>query len=59
MAGMYMRQNGQVYSIYTAQGILIAQVFTGYDGQYIKDAACLTAIGKALAKRWDIPYKKN
>lgn len=59
MAALYMRQNGQVYSLYTPQGILIAQVFLGQDGQYAKDVLCLNVIGRALAKRWDIPVKKQ
>jgi hypothetical protein len=59
MNGLYIRQNGQVYDIYTANGIWIARVFTGYDGQYAKDVQCMNIIGKALAKRWDIPLKKD
>lgn len=49
-----MRQNGQVYYIYTPQGILIAQLFMGQDGQYARDVQTLTAVGRAMAKRWDI-----
>ena len=52
--GLYLHQQGQVYSIYTPQGILIAQVFMGYDGQYARDVAVLQPITKALAKRWGI-----
>lgn len=51
---LIMRQNGQVYYIYTPQGILIAQLFMGQDGQYAKDVQTLTAVGRAMAKRWDI-----
>lgn len=56
---LIMRQNGQVYSIYTPQGILIAQLFMGYDGQYARDVQALTAVGKAMARRWDISPGKN
>lgn len=56
---LIMRQNGQVYYIYTPQGILIAQLFMGQDGQYARDVQCLTAVGRAMAKRWDIPTGKN
>ena len=33
MNGLVVIQNGQFYSIYTPQGIQIAQVFMGADGQ--------------------------
>lgn len=56
---LIMRQNGQVYYIYTQQGILIAQLFMGQDGQYARDVQCLNAVGRAMAKRWDIPTGKN
>lgn len=48
-----------MYYIYTQQGIQIAQIFTGYDGQYIRDVQCITAIGRALTKRWNIPTNGN
>lgn len=56
---LIMRQDGQVYYIYTPQGILIAQLFMGYDGQYAKDVQTLTAIGRALAKRWGYSTGKS
>lgn len=59
MSGLQLKQVGQMYYIYTPQGILIAQVFLGQDGQYFKDVPCINAIGRALAKRWDIPVKKQ
>lgn len=58
MNGLQLKQVGQMYYIYTPQGILIAQVFLGQDGQYAKDVLCLNVIGRALAKRWGIPAKK-
>lgn len=58
MSGLQLKQVGQMYYIYTPQGILIAQVFLGQDGQYAKDVLCLNVIGRALAKRWGIPAKK-
>lgn len=59
MAKLVMRQDGQMYYIYTPQGILIAQLFMGCDGQFARDLQCVTAVGKAMAKRWDIPTGKN
>lgn len=41
------------------QGILIAQIFMGYDGQYAKDVQCLGTIGRALAKRWGFSAGKD
>ena len=54
MNGLYIKQDGQFYSIYTPQGILIAQVFMGADGQVIQDVMALKVISKALQKRWHI-----
>lgn len=56
---LIVRQDGQMYHIFTPQGIQIAQVFTGCDGQYARDVQCINAIGRALAKRWDIPIGKD
>ena len=56
---LLMRQEGQMYYIYTPQGILIAQLFMGYDGQYAKDVQTLTAVGRAMAKRWGFSTGKN
>ena len=54
MNGLYIRQEGQFYSIYTPQGILIAQVFMGADNQIMQDVLALKVICKALQKRWHI-----
>ena len=59
MTGLQLKQVGQMYYIYTPQGILIAQVFLGQDGQYAKDVLCLNVIGRALAKRWGISVQKQ
>lgn len=56
---LVMKQDGQLYYIYTPQGILIAQIFMGYDGQYAKDVQCLGTIGRALAKRWGFSTGKD
>lgn len=56
---LIIRQNGQVYYIYTQRGVLIAQLRMVQDGKYARDVQCLTAVGKAMAKRWDIPTGKN
>ena len=37
MEKLIVKQQGQMYYIYTQQGIQIAQIFTGCDGQYIRD----------------------
>ena len=54
MNGLYIKQNGQFYSIYTPQGILVAQVFLGADSQFVQDVLTLKIISKALQKRWHI-----
>lgn len=54
MNNLYIKQEGQFYSIYTPQGILIAQVFMGADGQIIQDVITLKIITKALQKRWRV-----
>ena len=48
MNGLVVIQNGQFYSIYTPQGIQIAQVFMGADGQIIQDVLALKEITQAL-----------
>lgn len=59
MEKLIVKQQGQMYYIYTQQGIQIAQIFTVCDGQYIRDVQCITAIGRALTKRWNIPTNGN
>lgn len=56
---LIMRQNGQVYSVYLPNGVLVCQFFTGYDGQYARDVQCLNAIGRAMAKRWGYSTGKS
>ena len=57
--GLFVRQVGQQYWIYTPQGIQVGYVFLGQDGQYAKDVVVLNAVTKALAKRWGLSDKKN
>ena len=59
MNGLVVIQNGQFYSIYTPQGIQIAQIFTGADGQIIQDVLALKEITQALKKRWNVQERKN
>ena len=59
MNGLVVIQNGQFYSIYTPQGIQIAQIFTGADGQTIQDVLALKEITQALKKRWNVQERKN
>lgn len=59
MNGLYVFQNGQWYQICTPQGLVIAQIYTGADGQMMQDALALNIITKALGKRWGIPSKQN
>lgn len=59
MHGLMVVQNGQFYSVYTPQGILVAQLFMGADGQIAQDVLALAPITKALAKRWAVPTNKN
>lgn len=54
MHGLYIRQDGQNYSVYTAQGIQIALIYLGNDKQYMEDAVTMKMICKVLAKRWGI-----
>lgn len=51
--GVHVVQNGgQMYSVYTPQGIQIAQIFMGSDNQIFRDAEALKIICKVLARRW-------
>lgn len=54
MNGLVVTQQGQFYTIYTPQGIMIAQIFMGGDGQTVYDATALKSITKVMAKRWGI-----
>ena len=54
MGKLVIRQDGQMYYIFTPQGIQIAQIWLGCDGQYALDVQCINAIGRALAKRWGL-----
>ena len=54
MNGLVVCQQGQQYAIYTPQGIMVAQIFLGYDGQIAQDVLALSPITKALAKRWGV-----
>ena len=54
MNGLYVQQSGQHYAIYTPQGIQIALLFLGQDGQYVRDVELLNPVTKALARRWGI-----
>lgn len=58
MNGMIVEQNGQYYSVYTPNGIMVAQVFMGSDGQFLLDAKCMEVITKLMARRWRISNKK-
>lgn len=54
MNGLFVIQKEQHYAIYTPQGIQIAYLFLGQDGQYARDVELLNPVTKALAKRWGI-----
>lgn len=58
ISGMYVYQQGQSYAIYTPQGIQVALVYMGADGQIAFDVATLAPICKALAKRWGVCISK-
>lgn len=49
--------HSQSYGVYTPQGIQIAQVWMGQDGQLAQDVVTLGYICKALANRWGIKTK--
>ena len=52
--GMVVQQRGQLYSIFTPNGIMVAQVYMGNDGLYLGDSRCLDYICKVMAKRWNV-----
>lgn len=54
MARLVVQQHNQFYVVYTPQGIKIAQIFMGQDGQYARDVVTLKPIIKALSLRWGI-----
>ena len=56
---LVMRQNGQVYYLYTPNGILVATLYMGNDLQYARDVQCLSSVGKAMAKRWGLSTGKS
>lgn len=56
-AGMIVQQNGQIYSVYTPNGILVCQVCCGYDQMYLLDAKVMQYICRVLARRWNISTK--
>lgn len=56
--GLFVQQNGQLYSIFTPNGIMIAQISMGNDGLFLVDSRCLDVITKLMAKRWYIDNKK-
>ena len=51
MNNLYVVQNGQYYTVYTPNGVMIAQIFMGNDGLFLLDARCMEAITKLLARR--------
>ena len=52
--GLYVGQERQFYTIVTPQGITIAQIFLGQDGQYMRDVEVINKITKILAARWNV-----
>ena len=60
MNGLYVVQgSGQWYAVYTPQGIQIATIFLGNDGQLMADAVTMKSITALLAKRWGITSGSN
>ena len=55
--GMIVQQNGQLYTVYTPNGLAVAQILLGYDNQYLLDAKCMQYICKVLARRWKVSDK--
>lgn len=53
-----IKQNEQIYDIYHPHVGLICRVWLTNDKQYMRDSQCLTAIGRALHKRWDMGDSK-
>ena len=54
MNGLLVVQKEQHYAIYTPQGIQIAYLFLGQDGQYARDVELLNPVTKALSRRCGI-----
>ena len=59
MNGLYVDQQGQFYSVYLPNRVLIAQVYMGNDGMFLLDAKCMEAITKLLGRRWNVENKKK
>ena len=59
MHGLYVVQDKQRYAVYTPQGICIALIYLGNDGQVIYDVEALKPITRELAKRWGIKEQKS
>ena len=55
--GMIVQQQGQLYSIYTPNGMLVCQTYLGNDGAFLLDAKCVQYMCKLLARRWNISSK--
>lgn len=55
--GMVVQQNGQLYSIFTPNGVMVCQVYMGNDGAFLLDAKCVQYLCKLLARRWNISNK--
>ena len=58
-SGMIIQQQGQLYSIFTPNGIMVCQVYMGNDQFYIGDAKCLEMICKILSKRWRVTTSRK
>ena len=43
--GMIVQQQGQLYSIYTPNGMLVCQTYLGNDGAFLLDAKCVQYTG--------------
>ena len=57
--GVYIVQRGQEYALYTPQGLQIALIWMGNDGQLAHDVKTLIPICKALSGRWAISKRTN
>lgn len=53
-AGMCVQQNGQTYSIFTPNGILVGQICCGSDQLYLLDAKVVQYVCRVLARRWRV-----
>ena len=56
--GLFVRQVGQQYLIYTPQGIQVGYVFLGQDGQYAKSVVVLNAVRQRLSQAWGLSDKR-